>query len=895
MKFTLAISIFLGFTFSLYSQESLLGQAKSEKDGESYQAAYDLYKQAGDLFLKQNATNSYVESHLEMIDCQLLKGDPFLAKSLAENTLEYVESELKSSDILKARTLTFLGLSLLNLGRNDEAVEMLKQAEQLFGPENTVHKAHCFGALGLAHGTTKNNQLAIQYHEKALSLWRGLLGRDAVEVGNTFNNLGLLYTVDQPLQALIYFNRAKPIYEKKLGDDHKKTSLLLINMAFANLEQEEYDVALGLMNQVQAIYEEKYPGENINKAFVLSIIGRVLFAKDELDQALNYQYQALEIYISLLGEKHPDVANTYFLIGTIHQKKGDFELAVQFNQQSIYANLANQNFETIYDLPVLQDYFNADILLSSLSAKAKTLEALHFEKTLNTRDLTGAIDTYKLSDDLVSIIRRQRLDEQDKLRLGEISKDVYENGIRLALTLSQESFKKRAYLETAFEFCERSKSSVLLEAITETKAKKFSGIPEELLNLEDSLKDEISYIEQKLAQPESAEDQTLKNLLFVYQKDYREFIAKLEAEYPEYYDLKYSHSLATVQQVQDNLDEKSALLSYYIATDEIFIFIVTKKGIKAVTKQKSESFEKHANSLRNAIKYNVTSAFIASAMGLHEQLIPKLPKNISELVILPDGVLGTIPFEALIDPESESTDYATAPFLIRDYHVSYDYSATLFTQRETDDDETDAKILLVAPVSFGDNEVKMATLPGSEKEIMEIRYLFMGTNSPPTVKAKEDASESYLKLEDLDKYKYLHFATHGLVNESEPALSRIFLTPGQGEDGSLYAGEIYNLKINADLVTLSACETGLGKVTKGEGVVGLSRALQYAGAKNIIVSLWQVADASTSQMMIEFYKYNLSNDHHGYNTALRQAKLSLLNSEEYNRPYYWAPFILVGM
>lgn len=895
MKSALSFIVLLGFAFGLYSQESRINQAKSEKDSENYQDAYDLYKEAGDFFLAQNSTIPYVEAHLDMIDCQLLKGDPFLAKSLSENTLEYVNSELKDNEVIMARTLTFLGLSLLNLGRNDEAVEVLQQAEQLFGQEETVHKAYCYGTLGLAHGTTKNNQLAIQYHEKALSLWRKLLGRDAVEVGNTFNNLGLLYTVEQPLQALIYFNRAKPIYESKLGSDHKKTSLLLINMAFANLEQEEYDVALDLLNEVQEIYERKYPGENINKAFVMSIIGRVFLQKEELDKALNYQYQALEIYISLLGEKHPDVANTYFLIGKIHQKKGDFELAVQFNQQSIYANLASKSFESLYDLPVLEDYFNADILLSSLSAKARTLEALHFEKTLNTRDLKGAIDTYKLCDDLVSIIRRKRLNEQDKLRLGEISKDVYENGIRLALTLSEQSFKRREYLETAFEFCERSKSSVLLEAITETKAKKFSGIPEELLNLEDSLKDEISYIEQKLAQPENAEDRTLKDLLFVYQKEYREFIGKLEVEYPEYYDLKYSHSLATVQEIQNNLDDKSALLSYYIATDEIFIFIITKKGIRAVTKEKSKQFDKHANSLRNAIKYNVTSAFVASSKGLHEQLIPKLSKSITELVILPDGVLGTIPFEALIDPESESTDYATAPFLIRDYHVSYDYSATLFTQRETNDDETDAKILLIAPVSFGDNEVQMATLPGSEKEIMEIRYLFMGTSSAPTVKLNGDASETNLKLEDLDKYKYLHFATHGLVNESEPALSRIFLSPGKGEDGSLYAGEIYNLKINADLVTLSACETGLGKVTKGEGVVGLSRALQYAGAKNIIVSLWQVADASTSQMMIEFYKYNLSNDHHGYNTALRQAKLSLLNSEEYNRPYYWAPFILVGM
>ena len=189
----------------------------------------------------------------------------------------------------------------------------------------------------------------------------------------------------------------------------------------------------------------------------------------------------------------------------------------------------------------------------------------------------------------------------------------------------------------------------------------------------------------------------------------------------------------------------------------------------------------------------------------------------------------------------------------------------------------------------------MNQLPDSETEINEIELLFLGNNCQPTIQLKEDASEANFKNENLSNYRFVHFATHGQVNESEPALSRIFLTPNEDQDGSLYTGEIYNLNINADLVTLSACETGLGKVAKGEGIVGLSRALQYAGANNIIVSLWQVADASTAQMMIEFYKYNLNNDHHGYNSALRQAKLQLLNSEQYSRPYFWAPFILVGI
>ena len=895
MKYIVTIVLLMLSVFNAFSQDSLLAQAQEAKKNGDYQKAYDLFKEAGNIFLEQKVLLSYVETHLEMIDCQLLIGDPFQAKSLAENTLNYIQSELNESYILQARSQTLLGLNLLNLGRGDEALENLLQAEILFGQGETVEKSNCFNALGLTYWNNGNKELALQYHEQALGIRMALIGRDALEVGDSFNNLGLVYQQEEPLQALIYFHRAKKIYEDRLEKDDRKTALVLTNMAFANASQENFDEAFALLNQVKSIYDRKYLENHPNKAFILSSIGTVYEQKGELTQALFKQNEALQMYLALFGKKHPDVANTYFLIGRIHQGNSDFKSAVEFYQQSIFSNFAIQNFDGLYDLPKLENHFNADILLSSLQAKAIALEALHYKKTLNTRDLKSSIETYELCDELISIVRKQRLSAQDKLRLGAIAKEVYDNGIRLSLILSEQSVNKKKYLETAFEFCERSKSSVLLEAITETKAKRFSGISPHLLTLEDSLKDEISYIEQKLAQPDNSDEQILKDLLFTYQNEYRSFISKLEVEYPEYYNLKYSHTLATVDEIQNKLQESFAMISYFIGADQIFIFVVTKKNIKAHIMPKSESFEEQSVSIRNAIKYNITSVFMDSAKGLYDQLIPNLPSSIRELIILPDGILGTIPFETLINSESDNITYADAPYLIRAYNISYDYSATLFTQRASESNITGASILLVAPIEFENNEVRMAPLPGSKKEIMEIRYLFMGTESRPTIQSGRNASESNLKLEDLGKYKYLHFATHGLVNESQPALSRIFLRPDQEEDGSLYAGEIYNLKINADLVTLSACETGLGKVAKGEGIVGLSRALQYAGAKNIIVSLWQVADASTSQMMIEFYKYNLNNDHHGYNSALRQAKLSLLNSAEYNRPYFWAPFILVGM
>ena len=133
-------------------------------------------------------------------------------------------------------------------------------------------------------------------------------------------------------------------------------------------------------------------------------------------------------------------------------------------------------------------------MLRSLQAKAIALEALHFEKSLNVKDLTGAINTYQKCDELIGIIRRKRLNEQDKLKLGQIAKEVYESGIELSLILSEQSFNKKKYLNLAFDFCERSKSAVLLEAITESKAKQFAGIPTEMIQLEDSLKDEIFFL-----------------------------------------------------------------------------------------------------------------------------------------------------------------------------------------------------------------------------------------------------------------------------------------------------------------------------------------------------------------------------------------------------------------
>jgi CHAT domain-containing protein len=199
-------------------------------------------------------------------------------------------------------------------------------------------------------------------------------------------------------------------------------------------------------------------------------------------------------------------------------------------------------------------------------------------------------------------------------------------------------------------------------------------------------------------------------------------------------------------------------------------------------------------------------------------------------------------------------------------------------------------IYLCAPVQFPQKD-NLNELPGTEKEVNTIASLFGKAAQVATFK---EANETSIKKSDLSHFNYLHFATHGIVDETEPELSRIFLNTGSEDDGDLYSGEIYNLQLKADLAVLSACQTGLGKFSKGEGVIGLSRALTYAGAKSIIVSFWSVADESTAELMTEFYKTLLQNKSKDFSQALRQAKLQLIKNQKFSTPYYWAPFILIG-
>jgi CHAT domain-containing protein len=319
--------------------------------------------------------------------------------------------------------------------------------------------------------------------------------------------------------------------------------------------------------------------------------------------------------------------------------------------------------------------------------------------------------------------------------------------------------------------------------------------------------------------------------------------------------------------------------------------MIDSKDIQVVKKEKSINLEKELTGFRNAIFYKIEDQYIRLSTILSQQLLPtKLPRS-KQLVIILDGKLSTTPFEALF--YSKIKKGRALPLLIQKASIQYNYSTTLYLesiQNSTNGCNAE-NILLCAPVSFD----RMSNLPGSKKEVLDISQEFKNKGYHVTSFMEANATEDSIKTSTGKKWCFIHLATHGLINENNPELSKIVLQRSVHEDGNLFSGEIYNLNLNSELITLSACETGLGRISKGEGLMGLSRALLYAGGNNIIVSLWSVSDEATQKLMTELYKEILLNPQNSnFGEALQKAKKSLINSNSFNAPYYWAPFILIG-
>jgi CHAT domain-containing protein/Tfp pilus assembly protein PilF len=863
-----------------------------------YETAATNYEKVA-LVYKVLDKNKYISFENKVADCQAREGRLDEATALAERTLTECTSEDQ-----KAELWNTIGLINLNKGKYDIALQFFGKALSYYmnnsGKPETI--AFCYNNIGLTNWATGNNQLALEHLSEALNLRRNIYGESHQSVAASYNNIGLVYAENDPEAALENYEKALKIYSGIYQPAHPLIASTLNNIGIIQRKKKDYAGSIETFKKCLEIRTRAFNADHPNIAFIYSNIGQSFFENADYDSAIAYQNKALKVYRKNYGDKHPEIAHTYNLIGAIYEKEKKYDLAIANFQNALCSNISDFNTTNININPSINNYYNSDLLLTSLLLKSRTLESRHYDKTLKLGDLELALKTLELCDSLISRIRQFRTSKNDKISLGRTAAEIYEDAVSIAVELSQLTLKKNYYSAKAFAFSEKNKSAVLLEAIADAQAKSFSGIPDSLLEREKELKTEIALYEQKLADRFSPEEEKiLRTKLFTVNRRYEQFTKTLEKDYPGYFNLKYNNSTISIDSVRGIMDEETMLISYFLAENRkrIYIFCLDKHQLNVFNFPKNDILEKQIKGLRNAIRHRTDRAYINFAHLLCKELVPNIASKIKKLVIIPEGGLGTVPFEALLMKEAKDKEvnFTSLPYMINRFYISYNYSASLFVQvtKESIAAKTiPLSVFLCAPVTFDSTE-HLKPLYGSETEVRNIDSIISIRGYKTSVYLKQDANEEVVKSPELSNYKYLHFATHGVVDEEKPELSKIYLTAIRDEDGDLYSGEIYNLNIKADLVTLSACETGLGMVSKGEGIIGLTRALLYAGSNNVFVSLWSVSDRSTAELMTTFYENLLDVQHKtNYAAAIKASKLKLINGKQFSHPYFWAPFILIG-
>ncbi len=830
----------------------------------------------------------------------------FALASWGQSVLEQAQTQLDNGDENKALELlkkskkdenpyylNLLGEIWLKKGNGEKALDYFEKAQKLEEKEENTDPrllGKTYNNIALALWSMGKNSQALQYHQVALQNREKL--NDPLAEASSLNNIGLVYTSTQPDLAITYFEKAKEIYEKETLEDKIATSYVNIGLAYKF--KEDYNEALSNLNKALDIRIGLSGKTSTAVAFVYSSLAAVFYDTEDFRFCIDYANKALKIYKNSYGHKHPEIATTYNLLGGAHfaeaknlGKKDKFEEAIQSYQHAIMANIINFNPLNIYKLPPTKGYLNADIYLVSILQKALVYEAYHAQYSLKINDLEQSYKLLILADEIIDKIRQFRTNEADKIALGNISSEVYEAAIRVSLQMAEVKWKRKPYKEKAFYFADKSKSAVLLEAIADANAQSFAGIPDDLLVKEKEIKGEIAYLEQKLAQTANTNArQPLTAQLLEWNQTYDGFKQKLETDYPDYFALKYNIKTPTLQEIQANLAEGTTMISYFIGykNKRLYVFIITSNSLKVLDIAIEDGFDKNIIGYRNAIYYKIDKTAKSVGYKLYQQLgLSKIPNGTSKLIIIPAGRISTIPLEALITDEDNTTSY-----LIQQYDVSYLYAASLMQQQT--DKKASGNVALFAPVDF--SGLGMSYLPGTKQEVEEISQLFADNNTKTELFIEAKASKAAVSSNKVAQSSIIHFATHGIVDEVRPERSQICLTTKDGSEGRLFTGDIYNLTFSADLVVLSACETGLGKLSKGEGIIGLTRAIIYSGANNMVVSLWSVSDNSTSQLMIDFYSNMLNGQE--YAKALANAKRKMIQDGSYSKSYYWAPFVLIG-
>lgn len=603
------------------------------------------------------------------------------------------------------------------------------------------------------------------------------------------------------------------------------------------------------------------------------IEGDVLSNRD-FEKALSSYQHALQLFREKPNRfETSEIVLTLQKIGQLYEDHYKPEEALGYYQNALQEGSTDFSSNDFYDNPAIEGIPDKSLALDVLKKKAHLLT--------KSKKYKAALSTTDTSIDLLDFLRTSFESNLDKQYLFENAYPVFETGLWAAYNLYLET-NDIEYLDTAFHYTEKSKTIILLEAIYSSQANRFSKVPDYLLEKEQQLRAEITFLEKQLKDGPSYEGE---EDLFQAKNNYRSTLTEIENKYADYFNLKYNPDVVTINKLQKILNQDEALITYFYGDSHLYSLKIsiaetefTQLRVDSIVNGQIRNYWEQLQQPDSDL-----SGLSSLSHQLYGQLLePHLAKgHYKKLYIIPDGLLNYLPFESFI------TQTNPTKYLVENVSASYANSATLLLQLKSE--KKNLKLLSIAP-SFENSTIQqLQPLPNNVLEARKTLDYFKGE-----LLLGEQATLANFQRKKND-YDLFHFATHAILDDEFPEYSYLAFTPTTDDEDLLFISDLYNLRLDAALVSLSACETGIGDLRRGEGFISLSRAFFYSGAKSIVNTLWKITDYSSSEIMADFYG-NLSKGMYK-DEALRQAQLSFLQKhreDKLSHPYYWSSFVVSG-
>ncbi|NJK70578.1 MAG: CHAT domain-containing protein [Microcoleus sp. SU_5_3] len=611
------------------------------------------------------------------------------------------------------------------------------------------------------------------------------------------------------------------------------------------------------------------------------------------------------------AQKLYEEADKLYQQGTVEAKKSaivKYEEALKLfreagdrRREAVTLNNIGSVYSVLGEQQKALEYYTQSLPVSRAvgdrSGEAASLYSIAYTKRAQG-NLTEALTNIESSLKIIESLRTKVVSPELRTSYFATVQNYYQFYIDLLMQLHKTN-PKSGYDTKAFEASERSRARSLLELLQEANADIRQGVSPELLQKERSLQQQLDALEKRRVEVFSrpnytpAQEAELEQQRQTLLTQYRDIQAQIRTTSPRYAALTQPQPLTLAQIQQQIVDENTILLQYSLGEDRSYLWAVTKTSITSYELPKAADIEtatrNFLDAVTNPILRNLPKRIAEANNPLSQIILQPIAGQLAQkrLLIVGDGILNYLPFAALSLPEI-SGNKQNPPLIADREIVQLPSASTLGILRQNYNDRqspTRTLAILADPVfspddervknqsnpttiqaiesvnlglsrSSRDNDVQWNRLKFTRQEAQIIQALVPANSS--TQSFDFEASRATATHPNLSQYKIVHFATHGLANSAHPELSGIILSlvdrNGKPLNGFLRLTDIFNLKLAADLVVLSACQTGLGQNVQGEGIVGLTRGFMYAGAKRVVVSLWNVDDEGTAEFMAKFYQ-----------------------------------------